>query len=257
MKKQLHVGIIMDGNGRWATARGWPRTLGHTAGAKVIQPIVEAAPDLGISMLTLFAFSSDNWRRPATEVSALMALFGDTLHAEATRLRDGNCRLTFIGRRDRLQPGLLAAMERAESITAGGGRLHVRIALDYSARHEIAQAACRLARQPDASIDAFADHLSPTSDSGPRASDVDLLIRTAGEQRLSDFLLWESAYAELVFTDQLWPDFSPHDLAAAVTDYHSRERRFGGLHASGPASIQASPAADCADRARASARADV
>jgi undecaprenyl diphosphate synthase len=229
MEDKLHVGIIMDGNGRWATARGMPRTLGHTAGAKAIRPIVQSATDLGIGTLSLFAFSSDNWRRPATEVAALMALFGDTLNAEAARMRESECRLTFIGRRDRLQSRLLAAMEDAERATAAGSRLHVRIALDYSARHEIAQAALRLAQQPVPSVDAFVDHLSPTPDSGQRVSDVDLLIRTAGEQRLSDFLLWESAYAELVFTDRLWPDFSTDDLAAAVTDFHRRERRFGGL----------------------------
>jgi undecaprenyl diphosphate synthase len=229
MNKKIHVGIIMDGNGRWATARGLPRTLGHTAGATAIRPIVQSATDLGIGTLTLFAFSSDNWRRPATEVSALMALFGDTLQAEAARMRESECRLTFIGRRDRLEPRLLATMEDAEHATVAGTRVHVRIALDYSARHEIAQAALRLALQPEPSVDAFAAHISPTLDSGQRVSDVDLLIRTAGEQRLSDFLLWECAYAELVFTDRLWPDFSTDDLAAAVTDFYRRERRFGGL----------------------------
>ena len=199
----LHVAIIMDGNGRWATRRGLPRGAGHRAGAEAVRRAVEAAPDLGIAALTLYAFSADNWKRPAGEVAVLMRLFARYLHREVARLAAQGARLTVIGRRDRLPAPLVAAIEAAERTTASGTRLHLRLAVDYSAR-----AAIR---------------------AGALIPDVDLVIRTGGEQRLSDFLLWESAYAELWFTDRMWPDFSAADLGRAVADFQTRERRFGAL----------------------------
>ncbi len=221
----LHVAIIMDGNGRWATRRGLPRTAGHRAGVRTVRRVVEAAPDLGVSTLTLYAFSSDNWRRPRQEVGTLMSLLRHYLHVELARLVDGGARLTVIGRRDRLPDGLGEDIAEAERASAGGKRLDLRIAVDYSARDAIAAAAaCWRSPQPP-SRDAFSRMLAP----GQRASDVDLLIRSGGEKRLSDFLLWEAAYAELCFLDTLWPDFSVDDLAAAIADFHGRERRFGGL----------------------------
>jgi undecaprenyl diphosphate synthase len=197
----LHVAMVMDGNGRWATRRGLPRTAGHRAGAQAVRPLVEAAPGLGIGALTLFAFSADNWKRPANEVSALMRLFARHLRTETPRLIKNGARLEIVGRRDRLPGPLVAAMETAEMATAGGTRLHLRLAVDYSARWAIATG-----------------HLLP---------DVDLFIRTGGEQRLSDFLLWESAYAELHFTERMWPEFGAMELAAAIEEFRTRERRFG------------------------------
>ncbi len=226
----LHVAIIMDGNGRWARARGLPRPAGHRAGAKAVRRTVEAAPELGITTLTLYAFSADNWHRPAAEVAALMELFERHLRDETARLAENGVRLSVIGRRDRLPRPLVAAIERAERLTRAGRRLHLRIAVDYSARQAIAATAARLAAAP-ASLDGFARQLNRTVHSVPAAPDVDLLIRTSGEQRLSDFLLWECAYAELHFTPRLWPDFGHDDLAAAVADYRRRDRRFGRVPA--------------------------
>jgi undecaprenyl diphosphate synthase len=199
----LHLAIIMDGNGRWATRRGLPRAAGHRAGADAVRRVVEAAPDLGITALTLYAFSSDNWSRPASEVSALMRLFARYLQRETAELAAQGVTLTIIGRRYRLPQPLAIAIAEAERRTTGGSRLDLRIAVDYSSR-----AAIR---------------------AGALIPDVDLLIRTGGEQRLSDFLLWESAYAELWFTNTMWPDFGAIELAAAIRDFQSRERRFGGL----------------------------
>jgi undecaprenyl diphosphate synthase len=214
----LHAGIIMDGNGRWALARGLPRLLGHRAGIEAARKIVEAAPGCGIGTLTLFAFSSDNWRRPAEEVGALMRLMDLYQQNETDRCLRNGVRLQVIGRRDRLDPTLRSAIEAAERATAHCGRLHLRLAVDYSGRDAILAAARAL---PDlSSRDAFERAIGPP---------VDLLIRTGGEHRLSDFLLWESAYAELVFSRTMWPDFSPDDLSSAVRDFHGRERRFGGI----------------------------
>ncbi|WP_201773104.1 polyprenyl diphosphate synthase [Gemmatirosa kalamazoonensis] len=207
----FHVGVIMDGNGRWATRRALPRPAGHRAGARAVRRIVEAAPSLGVSMLTLYALSSDNLQRPAAEVTALLRLFAEYLERECRTLAERGVRLTVIGRRDRLPAPLVAAIERAESSTAGGTALALRLAIDYSARHEIQRAA-----------------LDGTLASWP---DVDLLVRTGGEQRLSDFLLWESAYAELWFTERLWPDVTARDLAAAIADFRRRDRRFGRISA--------------------------
>ncbi len=227
----LHVAIIMDGNGRWARRRGLPRPVGHRAGGKAVRRTVEAAPELGIDTLTLYAFSADNWQRPAAEVDALMGLFEQHLRDETSRLRDKGVRLSVIGRRDRLARRLVERIEAAEAATRAGRRLHLRIAVDYSARQAIADTAARLAATP-ASLAGFARQLNRTVHSEPAAPDVDLLIRTSGEQRLSDFLLWECAYAELHFTPRLWPDFGGKDLAAAVADFRHRERRFGGVGAS-------------------------
>jgi undecaprenyl diphosphate synthase len=223
----LHVAIIMDGNGRWAARRGLPRTAGHRAGADAVRRTVEAAPALGITTLTLFAFSSDNWRRPRDEVGALMSLLRRYLQAELARLIDNDVRLTVFGRRDRLPDGLGNAIADAERRSTAGTRLHLRIAIDYSARDAIAHAAAawRLERPP--SREEFSRLLA--GDDGNAQHDVDLLIRTSGEKRLSDFLLWETAYAELCFIDTLWPDFGADDLRLALADFHRRERRFGGL----------------------------
>ena len=222
----IHVGVIMDGNGRWALRRGLPRSVGHHAGVEAIRRAVEAAPELGIATLSLFAFSSDNWARPAAEVQVLMALFERFLRDEAGPLRSHDVRLSVIGRRDRLPSGVVSAIAAAEALTARGTRLHLRVAIDYSSRDAILEAA-RLGRREDATRERFALRLGEIH--GAPAPDVDLLIRTGGEQRLSDFLLWESAYAELFFTARMWPDFHRDDLAAAVAEFRGRERRFGAL----------------------------
>ncbi len=222
----IHVGVIMDGNGRWALRRGLSRSAGHHAGVDAIRRVVEAAPELGIGTLSLFAFSSDNWARPAEEVQVLMALFERFLRDEAGPLRSHDVRLSVIGRRDRLPSGVVSAIAAAEALTASGIRLHLRVAIDYSSRDAILEAA-RLGRRDDATREGFAIRLGEIH--GAPAPDVDLLIRTGGEQRLSDFLLWESAYAELFFTARMWPDFHDDDLAAAVAEFRGRERRFGAL----------------------------
>ena len=226
----IHVAIIMDGNGRWALRRGLPRSAGHHAGVDAIRRVVEAAPEVGIGTLSLFAFSSDNWARPAEEVQILMALFARFLRDEAGPLRAHDVRLSVIGRRDRLPPELVSAIAAAEALTARGTRLHLRVAVDYSSRNAILEAA-RLGGLDDPTREAFAIRLGETH--GAPAPDVDLLIRTGGEQRLSDFLLWESAYAELFFTARMWPDFREDDLAAAVAEFRGRDRRFGALSESG------------------------
>ena len=222
----IHVAVIMDGNGRWAVRRGLPRSAGHHAGVDAIRRVVEAAPELGIGTLSLFAFSSDNWARPAEEVQVLMALFERFLRDEAGPLRTHEVRLSVIGRRDRLSPEVVSAIVAAEALTARGTRLHLRVAIDYSSRDAILEAA-RLGRRDDATRERFMIRLGEIH--GAPAPDVDLLIRTGGEQRLSDFLLWESAYAELFFTARMWPDFHGDDLAAAVAEFRGRERRFGAL----------------------------
>jgi undecaprenyl diphosphate synthase len=197
----------MDGNGRWAERRGLPRVAGHRAGAAVVRRVVECACEHDVRALTLYAFSSDNWRRPGLEVSALMSLFARHLRADTPRLLASGVRLEIIGRRDRLPAGLVRAIDDAQSVTAGGNTLHLRLAIDYSARAAIA--------------------------AGTMTPDVDLLIRTGGEQRLSDFLLWEAAYAELLFTKTMWPDFGVTEFGAALADFKQRDRRFGGLSRAG------------------------
>jgi undecaprenyl diphosphate synthase len=230
MSPPAHVAIIMDGNGRWATARGLPRSAGHRRGAEAVRRVVKAAPRFGIRVLSLFAFSADNWKRPGAEVAALMELFGLFLSAERERLTAAGVRLSLLGRRDRLPAAVREAAAATELATALGGRLHVRLAIDYSARDAIALAA-QMPAGTDVSRVAFARRLATAYGGDADAPDVDLLIRTGGERRLSDFLLWESAYAELSFTRRLWPDFGITDLGAAIHDFRGRERRFGALGA--------------------------
>ena len=235
MQSSFHVAIIMDGNGRWALRQHRPRVAGHRAGADAVRRVVRAAPGLGVGTLTLYAFSSDTWERPITEVSLLLRLFERYLRTETAELAANGVRLTVIGRRDRLSPGLRAAIEGAEQATAAGQGLHLRIAIDYSARDAIVMAALRARGQAGEPLDRdrFAWLLGEAiNDRGP-APDVDLVIRTGEEQRLSDFLLWECAYAELVFLRKMWPEFTGADLAAALADFQMRERRFGRLPAAG------------------------
>jgi len=227
----LHVGIIMDGNGRWARLRGLPRSAGHRAGAAAVRRTVVAAPLHGIGLLTLYAFSSDNWRRPPAEVDHLMRLFRRHLASAADRCAHQGVRVSVIGRRDRLPAALVAQIEAIESRTRAGRRLHLQLAVDYSSRDGILNAASEAIRHPPAALSR--QQLGSLIARGVHATepilDVDLVIRTGGEQRLSDFLLWESAYAELLFTPCLWPDFDATQLAAAMAQFHGRERRYGGL----------------------------
>ena len=224
-----HVGIIPDGNGRWAATRGLPRTAGHRAGVDAVRRVVAAAPRLGIGTLTIFAFSSDNWRRSPGEVRPLLHLIENYLREEIPNWVAHGVRLSVIGRRDRLPVALRATIQIAEDATAAGTKLHLRLAVDYSGRDAILRAACRMYTATEINRDAFARLLLGVNPDGRAAPDVDLVIRAGGEQRLSDFLLWECAYAELHFTPKLWPDFAAADLEAAMEDFHSRERTFGRL----------------------------
>ncbi|MBI4874672.1 MAG: di-trans,poly-cis-decaprenylcistransferase [Acidobacteria bacterium] len=230
-KPGLHVAIIMDGNGRWARERGLAREAGHRAGADAVRRVVEAAPKLGVRVLTLYAFSADNWKRPPREVSALMRLFRLYLGRESGRCAENGVRISVIGRRDRLSPMLVPLIEQAERETAGGTNLHLRLAVDYSSREAILRAAAGLPRSRAVSREEFARLLDQAQHSAEPAGDVDLLIRSGGEQRLSDFLLWECAYAELSFTPRMWPDFAAADLESALNDYYRRDRRFGAVPA--------------------------
>jgi undecaprenyl diphosphate synthase len=224
----LHVAIIMDGNGRWATRSGLPRIAGHRAGVSALRRVVEHAPDIGIRCLTVYAFSADNWRRPAAEVEGIFWLMRAFLRLETQRLRQRGVRIEFIGRRDRLEQSVLRDIDKAESATSSGRRLHLRVAADYSARDAIARAAAVSSfHAPHPNAETMASMLRHVLVA--ECGEVDLLIRTGGEKRLSDFLLWESAYAELVFTDRMWPDFGVVDLEAAVGEFHRRERRFGAI----------------------------
>jgi undecaprenyl diphosphate synthase len=228
----MHVAIIMDGNGRWAARRGFRRAFGHHAGARAVRRIVEAAARARIDVLTLYAFSSDNWSRPADEVGNLMRLLERYLQSELARCVENGIRINVIGRRDRLEPALVRIIEHAERMTARGSRLALRLAVDYSARHAIMRAAA-LAGAACESSDQFAERLARASHSSLTAPAVDLLIRTGGERRLSDFLLWECAYAELLFVDDPWPDFDATAFDAALREFRGRERRYGGLPANG------------------------
>lgn len=234
--KALHIAIVLDGNGRWALQRARPRTAGHRAGARAVSRVVEAAREQGISVLTLFAFSADNWQRPVSEVEALMVLLEHYLASEAYRCRENGVRLNVIGRRDRLAPRLVEAIDRAEALTAAERGLLLRVAVDYSGRQMLASAAESLSALPPTphssaqfDTDRFTEALERACHSVSGVPPVDLLIRTSGEQRLSDFLLWESAYAELLFTPTLWPDFGAAELRSALDEYERRDRRFGGL----------------------------
>jgi len=225
----MHVAIIMDGNGRWAQARGLPRAAGHREGVKAVRRVVEAAPNLGVGVLTLYAFSGDNWQRPQGEVTHLMRIFEQYLRSEKTHCAEQGIRVRVIGRRDRLSLPLRAAVEGAETATAAADRMHLRIAVDYSARWTPSGAA--VATDPQASRGEFEQVLREVEHSAAPVPDVDLLIRTGGEQRLSDFLLWECAYAELYFTPKLWPEFQASDLDAALQEFDRRERRYGRIPA--------------------------
>lgn len=231
LQSKIHVAIIMDGNGRWATRRRLSRQAGHKAGVDALRRVAEAAPALGVDTLTVYGFSTDNWRRPEAEVTAIMGLLRQYLQTEVARLVRSGIRLTVIGRRDRFPEGIAESIARAEAATAQGQSLHLRIALDYSARDAILRAAAAARGPGDLTRDAFSRLLN----GGQAHPDVDLLIRTSGEQRLSDFLLWECAYSELHFTDRLWPDFDADDLTSALQDFYRRDRRFGGLPATAEA----------------------
>ena len=215
-----HAAIIMDGNGRWAKSRSLPRIAGHRAGAEALRNVVEAAPSAGVTALTVYAFSADNWKRPAIEVRALMSLFARYLKTETPRCIGEGVRVSVIGRRDRLDPAIVDAMAEAEAATRYGKRLHLRLAVDYSAREAILRAVEFAGGRPERFEPGLTD-----------VPPVDLLIRTGGEQRLSDFLLWECAYAELFFTPVMWPDFTAGDLRRILHEVRRRERRFGGISA--------------------------
>lgn len=225
----LHVAIIMDGSGRWAERRGWPRAAGHRAGERAVRRVVEAAAEQGIGTLTLFAFSGSNWRRPPAESARLMEIFRGFFEIQADAYRGQGVRVSVIGRRDRLPAPLLASIERAEQATVAGSKLRLRLAIDYSAREAVLDAAVRLASSAKPTPHAFAQALAEATHEPAPAPDIDLLIRTGGEQRLSDCLLWEGAFAEIVFTDCLWPDFGKAELAAALAEFQRRERRFGAI----------------------------
>ncbi|HEV8033366.1 polyprenyl diphosphate synthase [Yoonia sp.] len=229
-----HVAIIMDGNGRWAQKRGRPRLFGHHAGARKVREILEACPDLGVKYLTIFAFSTENWKRTQTEVAGLMSLFRRYLEREAQELFDSGVCVRFIGDRVRLDDKLVSLMDDLELRTADNDRVHLTVALNYGSRDEVTRAAKRLAyeieqgRLTHEDVDAetlarFLDtHVLP---------DPDLVIRTSGEARISNFLLWQSAYAEYEFVDTLWPDFTAQEFARVLRDYGKRDRRFGAIRA--------------------------
>jgi undecaprenyl diphosphate synthase len=221
-----HVAIIMDGNGRWATAHGLSRSAGHEAGLRTARDIVEACVREGVGTLTLYAFSSDNWKRPTAEVTALMRLFRRALLGEAKRCLENGVRLTILGRRDRLPSSLRHTVEQVEALTATGTGMHLRVAVDYSARDAVLRAAAVL-RGDSVTREQFSELLARVDHDRLPATDVDLVIRTGGEQRLSDFLLWECAYAELLFVQKMWPEFTAQDLAEAMADFRGRNRRFG------------------------------
>ncbi|RFP89381.1 di-trans,poly-cis-decaprenylcistransferase [Rhodobacteraceae bacterium 63075] len=229
-----HVAIIMDGNGRWAQSRGRPRLFGHHAGAKRVRQIVEACPELGVKYLTIFAFSTENWKRTQVEVAGLMSLFRRYITKEARALKEEGVRVRFIGDRVRLDDKLVALMDELETLTEENDRVHLTIALNYGGRDEVARATKRLAQ------DVAAGRLDPEGvdeETLPRYLDTcvlpdpDLVIRTSGEARISNFLLWQSAYAEYEFIDTLWPDFSPEIFSDLVGNYGNRERRYGAVPA--------------------------
>jgi undecaprenyl diphosphate synthase len=225
--RALHLAIIADGNGRWASAKGLPRSAGHRAGARTARQIIQAAPRLGIHTLTLFALSSANWKRPAEEVQAILRLLHEYLLTETSHCMEEGVRLSVIGRRDRMPATLRQAVADSEAATVQGRKLHLRLAIDYSAREAIFHAACRFYKVTSLSPDSFSSVLSEVLRGG--STEVDLLIRTGGEQRLSDFLLWECAFAEFVFLSKRWPDFTVADLEAALQEFAHRERTRGAL----------------------------
>jgi undecaprenyl diphosphate synthase len=227
----LHVAVIMDGNGRWAKAHGLPRLEGHLLGVEALRRTVEAAPAHGITTLSAYAFSTDNWKRPRAEVDGLLALFQSYLSRERRALCQADVRLSVIGRRDRVGDALVSDIQATERATASGTRLHLRLAIDYSARDAIVNAAAASSLDGPITRERVGARVASGCGLPAAASEVDLLIRTGGEQRLSDFLLWECAYAELWFTKTMWPDFGAADLARAVEEFKGRDRRFGGVAA--------------------------
>jgi len=245
----MHVAIIMDGNGRWAANRNLNRQCGHRAGARAVDAVVRAAARHRVATLTLYAFSADNWHRPRAEVQALFGLLRRYFMTETDRCLAESIRLNVIGRRDRLSAELRRQIEHSERLTAGCDRMHLRLAVDYSSRHSIMEAARRLTAAPLREPGAFLPLLAAADHSDPPAPEVDLLIRTGGERRLSDFLLWECAYAELHFVDCLWPDFGEAAFAQALEEYSKRERRFGRLPAAAAQDAAAALPAGNADHA--------
>jgi undecaprenyl diphosphate synthase len=223
----MHIAIIMDGNGRWASRRHLPRSAGHRAGAKTVDTIVEAAVRNGVTTLTLYAFSAANWGRPHGEVSALFTLLRHYLTTQTRRCLEQSIRINVIGRRDRLSPELLEVIERSEQATADCTRMRLRIAVDYSAQHSMMETCRRLRAAGSIDQNLFIETLAEVDHSAIPAPEVDLLIRTGGEKRLSDFLLWECAYAELHFVDCLWPDFDEKAFSQALEEFSRRDRRFG------------------------------
>lgn len=223
----IHVAIISDGNGRWATARGLPRSAGHRAGAAAARRVIEAAPEVGIHTLTFFALSSANWKRPAAEVVTILRLLHEYLLTETSHCMEEGIRLSVLGRRDRLPATLRETIADSEAVTARGERLHLRLAIDYSAREAIFHAAARFYKATELSAESFSSVLAEVHRGG--SMEVDLLIRTGGEQRLSDFLLWECAFAEFVFLAKRWPDFTAADLRSAVEEFGRRDRTRGAL----------------------------
>ncbi len=226
----MHIAIIMDGNGRWAAQRGLPRTAGHRAGAEAVDKIVEAAARRGVATLSLYAFSADNWRRPQAEVAALFALLRRYLLTQTPRCLEQSIRINVIGRRDRLAPQVLRTVEHSERTTAHCTGMQLRIAVDYSSQRALLESCRRMAAEAHGDRARFLQHLAGV-DHAIAAPDVDLLIRTGGEKRLSDFLLWECAYAELHFVDCFWPDFDDIAFDQAIEEYSRRERRFGQISA--------------------------
>ncbi|MEM9717237.1 MAG: polyprenyl diphosphate synthase [Pseudomonadota bacterium] len=228
----FHVGIIMDGNGRWATKRGLPRLKGHSEGANTVKSIVEAAPGLGVTHLTLFAFSTENWKRSEAEVSGLMALFKRYIRSQADRLIQENVRVRFIGSKQRLEPKLLELMGWLEAETQDNGGLNLTIAINYGGRDEIARATEKLAakclsgeiKPEDISEKLLTAHMDTAE-----MPDPDLIIRTSGEQRISNFLAWQNVYAEYAFVDTHWPDFTPEEMGRMIEQTMDRERRFGAV----------------------------
>jgi undecaprenyl diphosphate synthase len=230
----FHVAIIMDGNGRWARRRHLPVAAGHRAGTQAVRRVIEAARDAGIGQLTLYSFSTENWSRPAEEVEGLMQLHGEMIESEVPTLHANDCRVVFVGRRDGFSEDLRTKMERAEELTAGNRRMVLFVAFNYGGRREIVDAVRRTlaAGVRPAEIDEadIAEHLY-----SPLMRDPDLVIRTSGERRLSNFLLWQSAYSELYFWDGLWPDFDEVEFQRALDDYAARERRYGARSGGGDA----------------------
>jgi undecaprenyl diphosphate synthase len=235
----LHVAIIMDGNGRWAKARGLPRSLGHRAGVAALRRTVEGAPDIGVKRLTVFGFSTENWRRPREEVTELLRLLRAYFHSDLARLEREGVRVRIIGRRTGLEPDILDMIRDAEGRTAHNSQFHLQVAFNYGGRADIVDAARAFAHQVEQGEARACDLDEALFEARLATAGVpapDLIVRTSGERRISNFLLWECAYAELVFQDVYWPDYGPEHLRAALAEYRTRERRFGGLH---PASILA------------------